>query len=233
MGMTDFVVHSLPRVVMTWCLAALLAICVGVLLAFCSAMLRKVFKKCGVALIAVCALCCIYARKGMVEYPRTNPDLQYLVDRGSSVNSNYVHLAFSKLMVPDGANMIVMHRLVSETNNPYAYSETFTTTFHEFDPDGNGLVFEGDFIFADATNYDFMVFTDWIPGQTVVTNGVYHLSGVMHSMTNDIDWSEKYVFPLMPIYNDDGIDFGRPKLSRPEIEGDGFLILGNQNGGTE
>lgn len=160
------------------CQSAILWACVAVLsvlAAICSynasarlwAVLRGRLRGWGItAFAAIACVCTIYARKGSVYYPRTDPTVSYLIDRGSYVTNDLVHIDFLRVIVPDTATLYIDRRQVdSADDEDWVTHETMT--FAECSP-------PLDIPYADATNYDWAVYTDWTPGPSVVTNGVWH-----------------------------------------------------------
>ncbi len=106
---------------------------------------------------------------GRVTYPRTDPETWYLLDNGSYVTNDAVHVAFVKnLIVPNSANIFVEGLDHSYTNqgdwaehSVLAYSNTLGNVSASFDVP-----------WPAATNFNWIVYTDWAPGPTTHTNGV-------------------------------------------------------------
>ena len=106
-------------------------------------------------------------RKGTLSFPRTDPSLSYISDAGSYITNDTVHVAYLKLpIVPSSANLIVERRQVDHTNDT-DWVQHLSTTFGDSPS-------PFDIFYGNATNYDWIVYTDWTPGPTVVTNGVWH-----------------------------------------------------------
>ena len=118
------------------------------------------------AFLALACACTLLARKGRVTYPRTDADIAYLTDRGSYVTNDFVHIDFARIIVPNYAHVFVDYRQVDMTNDT-DWVTLVDSTFAEFSVPTN-------IPFANATNYDFMVYTTWTPGPAVQTNGVWH-----------------------------------------------------------
>lgn len=118
-------------------------------------------------LLAVALVATLYGgRKGTISYPRTDPLAAYLVNVGSYVTNDAVHVNFTRVIVPDAANLYIDRRLVSSTNDA-DWVNHLTTTFAQFQP-------PQDIPCQAATNWDWIVYTDWTPGPSVQTNGVWH-----------------------------------------------------------
>lgn len=102
---------------------------------------------------------------GRVTYPSTDADTRYLVDNGSYVTNDYVHVDFTRsALVPDSADLLGYYRPVSSTNDA-DWVEFLSTTFAAF-------TVPQDISFANAISNNFCLFTSWTPGPTVHTNGV-------------------------------------------------------------
>ena len=120
-----------------------------------------------VAVFAVLAgVCCWAAQKRLVSFPRTDPEQAYLVDRGSYVDdeTSTVHIDFERIIAPDAAVLYVDRR---QRREGAEWENYLTTTLGEFRP-------PVDIEVPNATNYNWIVYTDWTPGPSVVTNGVWH-----------------------------------------------------------
>lgn len=100
-----------------------------------------------------------------VTYPPVG-DVNYLVDRGSFVTNDFVHIDFTTVVIPSSANLYIYYRALGSTNVT-DWVEYLATTIGEFNP-------PQDIVYPAATNYNWMVFSDWTPGPAVETNGVWH-----------------------------------------------------------
>lgn len=103
---------------------------------------------------------------GTITILNTDTDSVYLIDRGSYVTNDYIHVDFTTVVIPQTANLFVYRRQVDSTND-VDWTEHLATTIGEFNP-------PHDIQFASATNYNWIVFSDWTPGPAVETNGVWH-----------------------------------------------------------
>lgn len=151
------------------------------------------------ALFAVLAgVACWAAQKRLVSFPRTDPTQSYLVDRGSYVDSetDLVHIDFSRLIVPDTATMYVDRLDRSDASAQWVIFRT--VPFGEVE-----LPLE--FTFDNATNYQWIVYTDWTPGPSVQTNGVWH------AMWGRDRQRGAYVIPLRTAVRVDGETIATPK----------------------
>lgn len=102
--------------------------------------------------------------KARVTYPRTEAGRAYLVDRGSYVTNDFVHLDFERRIVPDDAALVIERRGVASTNDT-DWAEFLRTTFAAF-------AVPTDLPCADATNWTWIVYADWAPEPSVHTNGI-------------------------------------------------------------
>ena len=107
---------------------------------------------------------------GRVYFPFTDPETKYLLDSGSYVTNDYVHVDFTRFLVPDSANLYVDACPVASTNVAMDSFSVWEGTFAEFNP-------PQDIPYDAASNFNFYVYTDWTPGPAVHTNGVLQLSG--------------------------------------------------------
>ena len=120
-----------------------------------------------VALALLGAACVLYGgRKGTITYPYTDYEMRYLVDNGSYVASNIVHVAFSRYVAPASADFFISFRSVDSTND-LDWVVFTNTTFSAF-------TVPADIEYPAATNFDWICYTTWTPGPTVLTNGVWH-----------------------------------------------------------
>jgi len=102
---------------------------------------------------------------GHVTYPYTDVEQRYLIDTGSYVTNDYVHVAFNRSpIVPDSAPLMGAVRPCGSTNDE-EWVIFLNTTFEEFTVPQD-LAYEG------ALTNDFQFFTTWTPGPAVHTNGV-------------------------------------------------------------
>lgn len=102
---------------------------------------------------------------GRVTYPYTDVETRYLIDAGSYVTNDYVHVAFSKSpVVPDSAELFGYARPVGSTND-LDWACMLETTFADFHSPSNVP-------YANAISNDFQFFTTFTPGPVVHTNGV-------------------------------------------------------------
>lgn len=151
-----------------------------------------------VAVFAVLAgVCCWAAQKRLVSFPRTDPGQAYLVDRGSYVDdeTSTVHIDFERIIAPDDAVLYVDRR---QRREGAEWENYLTTTLGEFRP-------PVDIEVPNATNYNWLVYTDWTPGPSVVTNGVWH------AMWGRDQRSGRHAIPIRTAVRVDGRTIATPK----------------------
>ena len=105
---------------------------------------------------------------GRVSYPFTDPETRYLVDRGSFVTNDWVHVDFTRFLVPDSAMLYVDACPISSTNVNADAFNVWEGTMGAFNA-------PRDIPYAAATNFNWYVYTDWTPGPAVHTNGVLQM----------------------------------------------------------
>ena len=118
----------------------------------------------------LCVVLFIYGstKKGSITYPLTEQGRAYLVDHGSYVTNDWVHIDFERRIVPDDANVIIDRRQLDMTNDT-DWVTHLESTFAAFHTPTN-------IPFANATSWNWIVYTDWVPPPTVLTNGVLHVN---------------------------------------------------------
>lgn len=105
-------------------------------------------------------------RKGRITYPYTDWEMRYLLDAGSYVTNDFVHVNFTRIVAPATAPFYISFRPVDSTND-LDWVDYTNTTFAAFSV-------PADIPYPAATNYDWICYTTWTPGPSVQTNGVWH-----------------------------------------------------------
>lgn len=138
------------------------------------------------------------AQKHLVSYPLTDPTTAYLTDAGSWVDSDtdVVHIDFRRIIVPDSAMLYVDRLCLTEGDE--SWENVFAATFGE-----TPLPLE--ITCQNATNYRWIVYTDWTPGPSVQTNGVWHANWGLDRR------SRRYLIPLRTAVQIDGETIATPK----------------------
>jgi len=104
-------------------------------------------------------------KNGSVTFPYTDIEVRYLINNGSYVTNNLVHVAFTKsVLVPDSADFQGWYRAAGSTNDA-DWVRFVNTTFALFTS-------PQDIPFQGAETNDFQFFTTWSPPPTAHTNGV-------------------------------------------------------------
>ena len=151
-----------------------------------------------VAFLAAVAAATIYGgSKGRVIFPRTDPDVAWLSDRGSYVTNDYAHIDFVRVAVPDSAPLLIDIRPVGSTDEA-EWATLIETTFSAFPP-------PQDVALVAATNFDWAVYTTWTPGPAVETNGVWHANWGLDRR------ERRYLIPLRTAVRVDGEIIATPK----------------------
>lgn len=129
---------------------------------------RSGIKGSGAVVMAVLGTACLLygGRKSTITYPYTDYEKRYLVDNGSYVTNDAIHVAFTRIVAPASAPFFISFRQVDSTND-LDWVVFTNTTFAAF-------AVPCDIPYPAATNYDWICYTTWTPGPTVQTNGVWH-----------------------------------------------------------
>ena len=158
----------------------------------------------GVHLAALALLGVVFAlyggRKGRITFPYTDFEQRYIVDSGSYVASNIVHVAFSRYVVPASADFFIAFRHVDSTND-LDWAVFTNTTFSAF-------TVPCDIEYPAATNFDWVCYTTWTPGPTVQTNGVWHSYWGMDKKLHT------HFIPIRSAVRVDGETIATPKSKR-------------------
>ena len=166
-------------------------------------------------LAAICVIGFAYygATKGHISYPRTDPEIAYLIDRGSYVTNDAIHVDFQRLVAPSDATMYIDYRPEGSTND-LEWVNFWTGTFASFTPPPIDIPFPA------ATGYNWVVYTDWTPGPSVRTNGVWHL--IWQTDTN----AHRHIIPIRTGIYDNGERLSPTRIVIP-------ANLSNPNQNTE
>ena len=155
---------------------ALIALAVGVCIAvvYLTPIIRWVKKHKGEALfVAPFVICMVWVGSSKftptITYPRTDPETWYLMNNGSYVSNDFVHVAYNRnLILPASANLFIeclescySNQTDWASHSILAYSNTIENSSSPFD-----------LPWPAASNYNWIVYTDWTPPPTTHTNGV-------------------------------------------------------------
>lgn len=106
---------------------------------------------------------------GNISFPWTTVATRYLVDNGSYVTNDFVHVSFSRNpIVPTSAWFFLDACPLSVSNLTEVSSNSFTVYSNRF----SAISVPFDVPYTAATNYNWFAYTDWSPSPTVHTNGV-------------------------------------------------------------
>ena len=125
-----------------------------------------------IAFALIGGVCCWAAQKRLITFPYTDPTQHYLTDDGSYVDTDTdtVHINFNRIIAPSSAKVYIDY-CERGTNNTLGvdanWQHKLVSTFGE-------LQLPYEFTHPNATNYAWIVYTDWIPPSAVETNGVWH-----------------------------------------------------------
>lgn len=100
-----------------------------------------------------------------IHFYHASPDTVYLIDNGSYVSNNTVHVDFVTRLLPDSAFIYLDYVPKGEENNPNAYSTYIARHSAQF-PRIMDIEFE------NAISNRWMMYTTYTPGPVVHTNGV-------------------------------------------------------------
>lgn len=120
-----------------------------------------------------------------VNIPRTDADVQYLVDAGSYITNDYAYIAFSAYGLPGDARIIVGYASDDATNETQFITmvDLTLTEWRTRFSGVPGLVearIEWDTSWGDrADQYKWYLYTTYTPAPSVHTNGVLNCYGIV------------------------------------------------------
>ena len=170
--------------------------------------LRSIFGKSKVqgimAAVAVVGAVMYGGSKGTrsVSFPRTDIEVAYLVDAGSYVTNDLVHVAFASYLIPQDAPIILSYWPDGSTNE----DEIVTALAAPLADFPNPL----DFAFENAISNRWYCYTTWTPGPAVHTNGVWQTIWMMDRRDNF------YMIPIRTWIEADGEVIAPPVFTLPE-----------------
>ena len=163
------------------------------------ARVRRALRPAELAVFAVLACFLTWAaQKHLVSYPRKDPTTAYLTDAGSYVDSDtdIVHIDFRSIIVPDSAMLYVDRLCLTEGDE--SWENVFAATLGE-------TPIPLEITCQNATNYRWIVYTDWTPGPAVQTNGVWHANWGLDRR------ARRYLIPIRSAVRIDGETIATPK----------------------
>lgn len=142
----------------------------------------------GRMLMSLCTVTTAYAAVKFfrsVQFPRTDPDVQYIIDAGSYVTDDCAYIAFSVVALPSDARVLVAYAPPDATNESQVVTVadlTFAQWLMQFPGNDGAMVaaqFEWDTAWGDyADSYQWYCYTTWTPAPSVHTNGVLTCYGI-------------------------------------------------------
>ena len=113
------------------------------------------------------------SKQATVSYPKTEEGQAYLTNNGSSVTNDAVTLNFTRSsLVPDSAWLYLDCYPLSVTNAEDVAANCVTVYSNQFADISLPLTVP----YENATNFNWIAYTDWTPGPIVHTNGVVNVS---------------------------------------------------------
>lgn len=198
---------------MLWlCLAGLLSLAgIGLFFAAGNALarFRRLFGKSKVqgALAVFAVVSCVmyggsksYTRS--VSFPRTDIEQAYLIDTGSYVTNDLVHLSFTTFLVPQDA-MIFLEYWPDGSTNEADFVTAYAATLENFPQ-------PLDFPFENAISNRWYCYTTWTPGPAVQTNGVWQTIWMTDRREN------RYLIPIRTRIEVDGESIAPPTPTEQE-----------------
>lgn len=188
------------------CLTGLAVIALCVVLAMAGDGLRRLRSLFGQSkvqgLLAAAAIvsCVMYGgSKGVytrpVSFPRTDIEVAYLVDAGSYVTNDLVHVAFNSYLIPSSAPIVLAYCPDGSTNE-----EDIVTAYEASLADFPNPL---DFAFENAISNRWYCYTTWTPGPAVHTNGVWQTIWMTDRRDN------RYLIPIRTGIEADGKSIAR------------------------
>lgn len=199
------------------CLTGLAVIALCVVLAMAGDGLRRLRSLFGQSkvqgLLAAAAIvsCVMYGgSKGFytrpVSFPRTDIEVAYLVDAGSYVTNDLVHVAFNSYLIPSSASIVLAYCPDGSTNEEDIVT-AYEATLADFP---NPL----DFAFENAISNRWYCYTTWTPGPVIHTNGVWQTIWMTDRRDN------RYLIPIRTKIEADGDVIAPPVFTLEPEEGE-------------
>ena len=139
-----------------------------------------------------------------VSFPRTDMEMAYVVDAGSYVTNDLVHVAFNSYMIPSYGTIILSYWPDGSTNEKDMVT-AYAATLADF-PNPLDLAFE------NAISNRWYCYTTWTPGPVVHTNGVWQSIWMMDRRHN------RCLIPIRTRIEDDGDLIAPPVFTLPDEE---------------
>ena len=123
-----------------------------------------------------------------ITYPRTDPETWYILDNGSTVEPDAVQLKFTRNLVVPASAWFWLYALDRSYTNQSDWAEhSFAVYSNQFANISATAAADFSVQYPNATNYNWIGFTDWTPGPVVHTNGVALVNWrSIHDTTNAV-----------------------------------------------
>ena len=141
-----------------------------------------------------------------VNFPRTDMSVAYLVDAGSYVTNDLVHVAFTSYLIPQDAPIFLSYWPDGSTNEEDMVT-AYEATLADFP---NPL----DFAFETAISNRWYCYTTWTPGPVVHTNGVWQSTWMTDRIEN------RCLIPIRTTIEVDGETIAPPQQNPKKKEDD-------------
>ena len=197
----------LSGAVLIGCVFGLLAIAVGVLAAHGIEAWSVWRRKRNVVVMTALAFMALVVggTKNMrsVNFPRTDMEAAYLIDNGSWVSNDFVHVSFNTFLIPQSAPIVLAYWPDGSTNED-EFVEFLTSPLSDWPR-------PLDFEFENAISNRWYCYTTWTPGPAVHTNGVWQQTWMMDRRDG------QFIIPLRTAIIYDGEQIAPPRI---EAEGE-------------
>lgn len=137
-----------------------------------------------------------------VNFPRTDPEVAYLIDNGSYVSNDVVHVNFNTFLIPGDAPITLAY-WPNESTNEADFVELFTYNLSAWPR-------PLDFEFENAISNRWYCYTTWTPGPAAHTNGVFQQVWMSDRREN------RNAIPIRTIIIEDGEQIAPPHFERDE-----------------
>ena len=207
--MLDFLL-TLQGALLIGCLFGLLAIFVGVVVSETVRGWRIWRSKRHRAILTAAALIAavVGGSKNIrnVNFPRTDMEAEYLIDNGSYVSNNWVHVDFATFLIPATAPITLAY-WPNESTNEEDIVELFTDQLSAWPR-------PLDFEFENAISNRWYCYTTWTPGPAAHTNGVWQQTGMTDRRNN------RDTILIRTLVIEDGEQIAPPRFQQEGAEND-------------
>lgn len=163
---------------------------------------RERRKSVALSLLALAAIIVGGTKPSHVNFPRTDPEVAYLIDNGSYVSNNVVHVDFNTFLIPGDAPITLAY-WPNESTNEADFVELFTYNLSAW-PRPLDLEFE------NAISNRWYCYTTWTPGPAAHTNGVFQQVWMSDRREN------RNAIPIRTIIIEDGEQIAPPHYERED-----------------